>query len=569
MLNFSFSLLNPFRIAFSLFSTQDPRMSSAQVALVAPVIDHLAGTPLGGLSHELTEAQLIQACLESREIGAKVSCARSMGRALSALGERVKGADEAGLVVSRAARAAREEPESADLATRLEAIAEQARELEALRGSDGDLMEAEFLVIAEAQAEALEASMRAQLEGHRDEIVAGLRGVWGTEGAHEGLVKVLINGEESVLSTLARNAKIFELGSCGSLSVDGREETRYAVSFVVPTRLAAKGSVGPNAFVFEWADGGWELMTGSVVGKNSDATVGLYRLVGQEVNERAEIKAHIRTLMLEALEASASPASALHAVISEGSYKFVLLVHKLKHRAAGLAMYQLALVADADSMSGSSAELAETMTTIKANMTAGSKVGEAPRYFTIGVKRAGGRCAADEETADSQRDEQDGPDEPAAVGRMMSVAVSASSGRKRKSIESVESVESAESVGSVESMSKSIDEAVAKAMETGRAGLDENEGDDTRIALFLKGAERINGPGGLEEQIQAKVKALGGWKLSVSGDDLAGSAACLSRELSELEEKKGNLRVAMQEATARVEASKVHSALVRAKRQRS
>jgi hypothetical protein len=42
-------------------------------------------------------------------------------------------------------------------------------------------------------------------------------------------------------------------------------------------------------------------------------------------------------------------------------------------------------------------------------------------------------------------------------------------------------------------------------------------------------------------------------------------------ELRELEEKQGNLRVAMQEATARVEASKVHSALVqmRMKRQRS
>jgi hypothetical protein len=49
------------------------------------------------------------------------------------------------------------------------------------------------------------------------------------------------------------------------------------------------------------------------------------------------------------------------------------------------------------------------------------------------------------------------------------------------------------------------------------------------------------------------------------------SCDALSMELRELEEKQGNLRVAMQEATARVEVSKVHSALVqmRMKRQRS
>jgi hypothetical protein len=109
-----------------------------------------------------------------------------------------------------------------------------------------------------------------------------------------------------------------------------------------------------------------------------------------------------------------------------------------------------------------------------------------------------------------------------------------------------------------------LDEAIEKAMESGRAGLAEDADEDTRIAFFLKGAERSNGPGGLEEQIQAKVKAGGIRQLSLSCD-------ALSMELRELEEKQGNLRLAMQEATARVEASKVHSALVqlRMKRQRS
>ena len=70
------------------------------------------------------------------------------------------------------------------------------------------------------------------------------------------------------------------------------------------------------------------------------------------------------------------------------------------------------------------------------------------------------------------------------------------------------------------------------------------------------------------QQIQAKAgeagEAGGSRQLSLSCD-------ALSMELRELEEKQGNLRVAMQEATARVEASKVHSALVqmRMKRQRA
>ncbi len=470
-------------------------------------------------------------------------------------------------------RAAREESESAEakleLARRLEAIAEQAKELDDLQGLNGDQVEEFLLVEAAAQAEALEASIRAKLEGLRDETVAGLRGVWGTEAAHDGLVKVLIDGEESALSTLARKAKLFEVGS---VSVDGREETRYAVSFVVPRSFVANGSVGANAFVFKWVDGGWELMTGSVVDKKPEVTVGLYRLVGEKVNECAEIKAHIQTLMLKALEASASRASPLHALIAKGTYKVVMLVHKLKHRTAGLAMYQLAIVADAESMSGSSAELAETFSTIKVNMTAGAKAGEAPRYFTLAMKRESGESGTErqgdeapgserqgDEQDEAEADEADRDEESEVVGRMASV--SASVGRKRKSGDSGESMESVESIGVPVD---EFDEAIAKAMESGRAGLAEDADEDTRIAFFLKGAERSNGPGGLEEQIQAKVKAGGSWQLSLSCDDL-------SLEMQELGRKQGNLRVAMQEATARVEASKVHSALVqmRVKRQRS
>jgi hypothetical protein len=274
--------------------------------------------------------------------------------------------------------------------------------------------------------------------------------------------------------------------------------------------------------------------------------------------------------MLKALEARAG--SALHALIAKGTYKVVMLVHKLKDRTAGLAMYQLAIVADAESMSGSSAELAETFSTIKVNMTAGAKAGEAPRYFTLAMKRESGESGTErqgdeapgserqgDEQDEAEADEADRDEESEVVGRMASV--SASVGRKRKSGDSGESMESVESIGVPVD---EFDEAIAKAMESGRAGLAEDADEDTRIAFFLKGAERSNGPGGLEEQIQAKVKAGGSWQLSLSCDDL-------SLEMQELGRKQGNLRVAMQEATARVEASKVHSALVqmRVKRQRS
>jgi hypothetical protein len=173
----------------------------------------------------------------------------------------------------------------------------------------------------------------------------------------------------------------------------------------------------------------------------------------------------------------------------------------------------------------------------------------------------GGERQGDEQ---DEADEADRDDESAeAVGRLASVSASvgSSGSRKRKSGESVGSVESGESIGVPVD---ELDEAIAKAMESGRAGLAEDADEDTRIAFFLKGAERINGPGGLEEQIQAKVKAGGIRQLSLSSD-------AVSMELRELEEKQGNLRVAMQEATARVEARKVHSALVqmRMKRQRS
>jgi hypothetical protein len=142
---------------------------------------------------------------------------------------------------------------------------------------------------------------------------------------------------------------------------------------------------------------------------------------------------------------------------------------------------------------------------------------------------------------------------------------SASVSRKRKSVESVGSVES---LGKRQQRCKPTDgldeageavEAVAKAVEqakeSGTFGLGEDADDDTRAAFFLKGDEKINGRGGLKEQIgviQIKVKGLealrAGWKSPVSGtgEELV---AALLREMQELEGQRARLFEAMQEAT--------------------
>jgi hypothetical protein len=238
-------------------------------------------------------------------------------------------------------------------------------------------------------------------------------------------------------------------------------------------------------------------------------------------------------------------------------------------------MYQLAIVADAASMT---AELAETFTEIKANMTAGAKAGEAgeaPRYFTLAMKSESGESGesgaerqCDVEMGGERQPEGDEQEESEeAVGRMASVSASVGArARKRKSGESCESVES---VGKRQQRCKPTDEAVEaerseegeavakaveEAMESGTFGLGEDADDDTRAAFFLKGNEKIKGRGGLKEQIgviQIKVKGLealsAGWKSPVSGtgEELV---AAMIREMQDLEGQRARLWEAMQEA---------------------
>jgi hypothetical protein len=177
-----------------------------------------------------------------------------------------------------------------------------------------------------------------------------------------------------------------------------------------------------------------------------------------------------------------------------------------------------------------------------------------------------------------QGDEADRDDESEVVGRMASVSASVGArALKRKSGESCESVESlgkrqqrckptdeaerseegeavqveaAEAAEAAEAVAKAVEEA----MESGMFGLGEDADDDTRAAFFLKGSEKINGRGGLKEQIgviQIKVKGLealgAGWKSPVSG---AGEelVAAMLMEKQDLEGRRARLCEAMQEA---------------------
>jgi hypothetical protein len=72
--------------------SQEPKtqeMSSAaqvaQVALVAPVVDDLAGTPLAGLSRQLKPGEVGELGLESREIDTEIDIGRLVHRALGAV----------------------------------------------------------------------------------------------------------------------------------------------------------------------------------------------------------------------------------------------------------------------------------------------------------------------------------------------------------------------------------------------------------------------------------------------------------------------------------------------------
>jgi hypothetical protein len=401
--------------------------------------------------------------LESRELDAELKVVRLVSLALKALEEKeskalnLKDAKTClGLAAAVLTGKAAKHPflfrnAKMKLAEALSDLEERTRDVAVmyeLCGVDGaealaDL--AHHSDVAES-AQALEAAVRVETKGHLAAVVEGLRGRWGTAAAHDGLVKLLIEGTKSKIASLAETAGITELGTVRLLK---DKTVTLGGSFVVPTRFATNGSVGPNVFLFKKdpVTGEWVAITGSAVSKNDLETALWYRLVKKAVSERADIKDTIQALLLKALGASAA-SSPWHSVISKGSFSLEVLVHERKHSTVGLAMYQLAIVPSAESMTS---ELAETMGTVKASMTKGQD--GAPQYFTMRDRDPSGRITLAPVPGRlgpfDTRDETDRmeteeaveaveTEEAPMVGRMMSAAAPSSSASKKRGRESTE-----------------------------------------------------------------------------------------------------------------------------------
>jgi hypothetical protein len=338
---------------------------------------------------QMTTGDLMKAGFKSRMIDREVSVGRLMHGAWEAF--KAKDFEKAFALLREAAaksdrhaskqdyKDAKDAVAKRELATRVEELVAMMvatmKEIEDLKGLDG-LVEEEVLVEAAAQEQALEATIGAKIKASRDAIVAGLEGRWGKRGnAHKAIESFLIKGEEPKLVGLEKKGRLFELGE---VEVYGRKRVTVAVRFSLPRSLNDEdnGAAGANGILYELVDGEWVPIAGSPVNKKFAATTGWYRMLNEAVNNRPDVKAYLRELLLGRFGAT----SPWYEALSAGKYKVVTLGHVQEHGASGFVLYQLATVVDEGMMT---AELADKMAKIKANMTAGAKAGEAPRYFTI------------------------------------------------------------------------------------------------------------------------------------------------------------------------------------------
>ena len=338
------------------------------------------------LSLEMTTGDLMKRGFKSRMIDREVSVGRLMHGAWEAF--KAKDFEKAFALLREAAaksdrhaskqdyKDAKDAVAKRELATRVEELVAMMKELEALKRLDG-LVEEEVLVESAAQEQALEATIGAKIKALRDEIVAQLEGRWGKRGgdAHKAIESFLIKGEEPKLVGLEKKGRLFELGE---VEVYGRKRVTVAVRFSLPRSLNDEdnGAAGANGILYELVDGEWVPIAGSPVNKKFAATTGWYRMLNEAVNNRPDVKAYLRELLLGRFGAT----SPWYEALSAGKYKVVTLGHVQEHGASGFVLYQLATVVDEGMMT---AELADKMAKIMANMTAGAKAGEAPRYFTI------------------------------------------------------------------------------------------------------------------------------------------------------------------------------------------
>ena len=390
-------------------------------------------TPFAGLARELTTCGLIQACLRRRLV---VEREAKVAKMLHAAGEALKeegaggeqgeqgeagGADEwkdwkdfeeAERNLKRAAETLESQASKSsydvytakaklDLAGRLKKLGEMTKEAAELRGLDAGRVDPDALAQAAVDASELEATIRAEIDAHYAAIVAGLEGKWGTRKAHKDIEAFLIKQQEPALlqHPNVKDAPIFELGelraynSKGLKGPEGLEGLKgpvtIGVKIVLPRSFddVKKGAVGANGIFYtkkteeteDTKKGGdeWVPVAGNVVDKDCAVTVERYRLLQDALDGRAELKEHIRSLLLARVGGAESP---WYEALSKGDFKLVALCHEQEDATLGLAMCQLATVVGAASMT---TELEETMEQIVATMRAGLEADAPPRYFTL------------------------------------------------------------------------------------------------------------------------------------------------------------------------------------------
>ena len=341
----------------------------------------LAATPYHSLACEMRRMRLVEACIRARDVQETVETARFLHASLNCSG--LSGLRAIGTILGLASgkvHAQAAEP-SATVETKAarRALAQIIDQIIAQIGSMPSATATEPAEIAEI------AEIATRIARLLDDVLASLKGRWGTLKAHNAIAAFLIDGVEPELARLAKKAPIFEIGV---VPVYGAVVTLGA-SFIVPRSFgpAANGAnganganraVGPNAILFVKAAEAagaaepagaaeaekpekpeWVPITLSTVRSEYAATVGFYRALYDAINTRPDIVAHIRAILLDVPRIGATP---WHSVLSDGTFTLVPLVHL--QPTTGLAVNQLAIVPMAVTP-----ELASAMAAIVANMT--------------------------------------------------------------------------------------------------------------------------------------------------------------------------------------------------------
>lgn len=329
----------------------------------------LAATPYHSLACEMPLMKLLGACLRARDVQETVETARFLHASLECSGLRAIGTI-LGLASGKVHAQAAEPSATVETKAARRALAQIIDQIIAqIQTQIGSMPSATATEPAEIAEIAEIATRIARL---LDDVLASLKGRWGTLKAHNAIAAFLIDGVEPELARLAKKAPIFEIGV---VPVYGAVVTLGA-SFIVPRSFGpaangangaagangANGAVGPNAILFvktEKAAEEWVPITLSAVRSEYAATVGFYRALYDAINTRPDIVAHIRAILLDVPRIAATP---WHSVLSDGTFTLVPLVHL--QPTTGLAVNQLAIVPMAVTP-----ELASAMAAIVATMT--------------------------------------------------------------------------------------------------------------------------------------------------------------------------------------------------------